>query len=133
MDREAGKPMQPDAMFRICSMTKPTTSVAVMMLYEEERFLLDDPISKSLLPDEFPKSAGKAGYGRAIFNSRYERNYHSGPASAYLQELLITGIMTWARCTKAPACDMSCDVASADSVKLAGVPLSYQGIVLNTA
>jgi CubicO group peptidase (beta-lactamase class C family) len=33
MDREASKPMRPDAMFRICSMTKPITSVAVMMLY----------------------------------------------------------------------------------------------------
>ncbi len=48
MDREAGKPMSPDAMFRICSMTKPITSVAVMMLYEEGRFLLDDPVSKYL-------------------------------------------------------------------------------------
>src|SRR3984893_15416856 len=48
MDREAAKPMRPDAMFRICSMTKPITSVAVMMLYEEGRFLLDDPISKYL-------------------------------------------------------------------------------------
>ena len=48
MDREAGKAMQPDAMFRICSMTKPITSVAVMMLYEEGRFLLDDPVSKYL-------------------------------------------------------------------------------------
>ncbi len=35
MDREAGKPMPPDAIFRICSMTKPITSVAVMMLYEQ--------------------------------------------------------------------------------------------------
>lgn len=43
MDREAGKPMRPDTIFRICSMTKPITSVAVMMLYEEGRFLLDDP------------------------------------------------------------------------------------------
>lgn len=48
MDREAGKAMKPDAMFRICSMTKPVTSVAVMMLYEEGRFLLDDPVSKYL-------------------------------------------------------------------------------------
>jgi CubicO group peptidase (beta-lactamase class C family) len=47
-DREAGKPMRPDTMFRICSMTKPITSVAVMMLYEEGRFLLDDPISRYL-------------------------------------------------------------------------------------
>jgi CubicO group peptidase (beta-lactamase class C family) len=48
MDREAAKPMRPDAMFRICSMTKPITSVAVMILYEEGKFLLDDPVSKYL-------------------------------------------------------------------------------------
>src|SRR5579859_167266 len=48
MDREAAKPMQPDAMFRICSMTKPITSVAAMMLYEEGKFLLDEPVSKYL-------------------------------------------------------------------------------------
>src|SRR6266550_8774516 len=48
MDREASKPMRPDTMFRICSMTKPITSVAVMMLYEEGHFLLGDPISKYL-------------------------------------------------------------------------------------
>jgi CubicO group peptidase (beta-lactamase class C family) len=47
-DREAAKPMPTDAMFRICSMTKPITSVAVMMLYEEGKFLLDDPASKYL-------------------------------------------------------------------------------------
>jgi CubicO group peptidase (beta-lactamase class C family) len=39
LDREAGKPMQPDALFRICSMSKPITSVAAMMLYEDGRFL----------------------------------------------------------------------------------------------
>jgi CubicO group peptidase (beta-lactamase class C family) len=48
MDREANEAMRPDAMFRICSMTKPITSAAVMMLYEQGAFLLDDPISKYL-------------------------------------------------------------------------------------
>ena len=43
--REDRKPMQTDHIFRICSMTKPITSVAVMMLYEEGRFLLNDPVS----------------------------------------------------------------------------------------
>ena len=43
MDTE--KPMQLNAIFRIASMTKPITSVAVMMLYEEGFFQLDDPIS----------------------------------------------------------------------------------------
>src|SRR5260370_31153906 len=35
MDREARKTMQPDTIFRIASMTKPITSLAAMMLYEE--------------------------------------------------------------------------------------------------
>ena len=46
MDRETEKPMATDAIFRICSMTKPVTSVAVMMLYEEGHFMLNDPVSK---------------------------------------------------------------------------------------
>jgi CubicO group peptidase (beta-lactamase class C family) len=45
-DVEAGKPMQPDTIVRIASMTKPITSVALMMLFEQGRFLLSDPISK---------------------------------------------------------------------------------------
>src|SRR5215471_7108835 len=47
-DRENSKPMRTDAMFRICSMSKPITSLAAMMLYEEGKFLLDDPVSKYL-------------------------------------------------------------------------------------
>jgi CubicO group peptidase (beta-lactamase class C family) len=45
-----GAPMTKDAIFRIYSMTKPITSVAAMMLWEEGRFLLNDPIAK-YLPD----------------------------------------------------------------------------------
>jgi len=45
MDVERGRPMATDAIFRIASMTKPITSVAVMMLYEEGRFQLEDPVS----------------------------------------------------------------------------------------
>ncbi len=63
MDREAAKPMQPDAIFRICSMSKPITSVAVMMLYEEGRFLLDDPISKYLPEFKDPKVLVKPAMG----------------------------------------------------------------------
>lgn len=46
MDIEAGKPMQEDAIFRIYSMTKPITSVAIMMLLEEGRLSLNDPVAK---------------------------------------------------------------------------------------
>ena len=47
-DVEAGAPMTHDTIFRIASMTKPIASVALMMLYEEGRFQLRDPISKWL-------------------------------------------------------------------------------------
>jgi CubicO group peptidase (beta-lactamase class C family) len=46
MDAEAGTPMRPDAIFRMASMTKPITSVALMTLYEEGRFQLDAPLSE---------------------------------------------------------------------------------------
>lgn len=41
-------PLAPDTIFRIYSMTKPVTAVAVLMLYEEGRFLLGDPVSRYL-------------------------------------------------------------------------------------
>jgi CubicO group peptidase (beta-lactamase class C family) len=47
-DLDAGTPMTDASMFRIYSMTKPITAVAVMMLHEEGRFRLDDPVSKYL-------------------------------------------------------------------------------------
>jgi CubicO group peptidase (beta-lactamase class C family) len=46
MDLEAAKPMQFDTILRFYSMTKPITSVALMMLYEEGRFQLHDPVSR---------------------------------------------------------------------------------------
>jgi CubicO group peptidase (beta-lactamase class C family) len=45
-DNEAGKKMQPENIFRIASQTKAITSTAVMMLWEEGKFSLDDPISR---------------------------------------------------------------------------------------
>ncbi len=45
-DREAAVPVDPDTVWRLASMTKPITSVAAMMLYEEGAFELKDPISK---------------------------------------------------------------------------------------
>ena len=47
-DAASGAPMHTDAIFRIYSMTKPITSVAAMMLWEEGRFLLSDPAAKYL-------------------------------------------------------------------------------------
>ncbi len=46
MELERQQPMERDAIFRIYSMTKPITSVALMMLYEHGLFQLDDPVHK---------------------------------------------------------------------------------------
>jgi CubicO group peptidase (beta-lactamase class C family) len=45
-DREEGLPVESDTLWRIFSMTKPITSVAAMMLYEEGALQLTDPVSK---------------------------------------------------------------------------------------
>ncbi len=45
-DIEAGAPMSEDTIFRIYSMSKPITGVALMLLYEEGLFRLSDPVSK---------------------------------------------------------------------------------------
>ena len=47
-DLENGKPFDASTIVRIFSMTKPITSVAAMMLYEEGRYQLDDPVAKYL-------------------------------------------------------------------------------------
>lgn len=47
-DIESNAPMQTDSIFRIASMTKAITSVAVMMLYEQGHFRLNDPVARYL-------------------------------------------------------------------------------------
>ena len=47
-DVATGRPLTPDAMFRIASMTKPVTSVALMQLIEQGQLTLDDPAEKYL-------------------------------------------------------------------------------------
>lgn len=47
-DIASASPMPADALFRIYSMTRPVTSLAAMILWEEGKFQLDDPVSKYL-------------------------------------------------------------------------------------
>lgn len=86
MDLEARKPMQKDTIFRLASMTKPITSLAVMMLHEEGRFLLDDPVSKFLPEFKSPKLA----IANAP-NERYEGGYRLVPAD---REITIRHLLT---------------------------------------
>jgi CubicO group peptidase (beta-lactamase class C family) len=60
-DVENRKPMQTDTIFRVASMTKPITSVAVMMLEEEGKLLLTDPVSKFIPTFKGQRVAGEGG------------------------------------------------------------------------
>jgi len=57
MDLESGKPMRTDTLFRMASMTKPVTAVAILMLLEENRLVLADPVSKFIPEFRNPKVA----------------------------------------------------------------------------
>ena len=60
-DAEQQLPMAPDTIFRIYSMTKPITSVALMMLYEQGKFQLVEPVSRYI--PAFGNSKVLAGHG----------------------------------------------------------------------
>ena len=76
-------PMQPDQIFRIASQTKAITSTAVMMLYEDGKFLLDEPISKFIPEFKNPKLLDK-------FNP-VDSSYTTIPAS---REITIRDLLT---------------------------------------
>jgi CubicO group peptidase (beta-lactamase class C family) len=129
MDREAGVPMRPDAIFRICSMTKPVTSLAAMMLYEEGRFLLNDPVSKYLPEFKNPKVLVKLASGqpytipaKSEITIRQLLTHSSGLTYTWNDDL-------GARCRDAGVADglRQYDGTIANSVKaLAAQPLLFQ-------
>jgi CubicO group peptidase (beta-lactamase class C family) len=69
-DREAGRRMTTDAIFRIASQTKALTSVAIMALVEEGRLTLDDPVSRFIPAFGRTTVAVRTDSGRAIVPAR---------------------------------------------------------------
>lgn len=129
-DREAGAAMKSDTIFRIASMTKPFTSVAAMMLAEEGRLLIADPVSRyipefanlEVVVDSDDRSAGKAKTER----SRREMSVHdllrhtSGLTYAHL-----TGPFLKSRYESASVADEK--QTNTEMVgKLGRLPLAYQ-------
>jgi CubicO group peptidase (beta-lactamase class C family) len=108
LDPRTGVPMPANAIFRIASQTKAVTSVAVMILFEEGRLLLDDPVSKYI--PEFAKTtvavpaASKKGPGYTIVPAKRPItvrdllthtagiSYGSGPAKALYEK---AGLQGW--------------------------------------
>ncbi|MEZ5402066.1 MAG: serine hydrolase domain-containing protein [Bryobacteraceae bacterium] len=79
-------PMKTDAIFRLASMTKPITSLAAMMLLEEGRYLLDDPVSK-FLPEYKDMEVALANSP----NERFAGGYRTVPAAS---EITIRQLLT---------------------------------------
>lgn len=69
-DIASGTPVSEDDLFRIFSMSKPITGVALMMLYEEGKFQLTDPLSK-YIPEfsDLKVFVGQDGTGQMILEN----------------------------------------------------------------
>jgi len=65
-------PIERDTIFRIASMTKPVTSTAALMLFEEGRFALDDPITR-WAPEVFHR-CGFCGHQMLLWLKPIRRN-----------------------------------------------------------
>ena len=73
MDLDSKQPMAKDTLFRMASSTKPVTGVAVMMMVEEGKVRLTDPVSKFI--PEFK------GMKVAVQRSRSRRSSSSRPSA----------------------------------------------------
>lgn len=126
MDVDKQIPMRKDALFRIASMTKPITSVALMMLWEEGKFQLRDPVSKFI--PEFANqkvsttadASGKTGQLVAVNRAATIRDmltHTAGLANAYRGNVEFHDQVATIR----PDDDTASFVA-----RLASMPLNYQ-------
>ena len=131
MDLESKKPMRVDSIFRLASMTKPITSLAVMMLHEEGKFLLNDPVSKFLPEFKNPKVA--------VANAPNERAAEGFKLVPANREITIRDLLTHtaglASGTGGPTMDLSRklsqkrkpdDTLSTYIPQLAALPLNFQ-------
>ena len=83
------EPMTPDTIFRIYSMSKPITTVAAMMLVEEGKLLLDEPVSK-YIPSFANRQSGRRDKGRRWHqdrngNTSQPPDHHSRPDASHLR------------------------------------------------
>jgi CubicO group peptidase (beta-lactamase class C family) len=144
MDIESRKPMQKDAIFRIMSMTKPVVGVSIMMMIEEGKVRLTDPVSKFIpeLKDlkvavpmtgagNVPGGAGNApagGRGGAATEPRYytvpaEREITIRDLLTHTSGLVSGGLSN----TEARKVALKGKESLADYIpRLGGVPLDFQ-------
>ncbi len=88
MDIEANRPMRTDTIFPIASMTKPVTGVAILMLVEEGKVRLTDPVSRFI--PEFQNTTVAVPVGTSASNNDAEAIY-TVPAN---REITVRDLMT---------------------------------------
>ena len=123
--REKGIPMKKDTIFRIASFTKPVTSLAVLMLYEEGKIHLTDPISQYIPEFEGVKVVTPQGvledshrpitiYDLLTHNSGLAYHDHEVIGHRYYRAAIACGLYA------------DDDPIGEDIRKLAGIPLAKQ-------
>jgi len=91
MDLETNKPMAKDAIFRIASMTKPVVGVAVLMMIEEGKIRLSDPVSKFIPQFKDLKVAVPQGGQQAGARGAAPPRFYTVPAE---REITIKDLLT---------------------------------------
>jgi CubicO group peptidase (beta-lactamase class C family) len=122
MDIESKRPMQKDAIFRIASMSKPITGVAVMMMLEEGKIRLNDPVSRFLPEFKNSKVAVPRGNSGEFYEVPVDRELT-------IRDLLThtNGLMTGGIGSKAgPPRPAPGDTLATYIPRLAAVPLDFQ-------
>ncbi|HEY3442966.1 MAG TPA: serine hydrolase domain-containing protein [Paludibaculum sp.] len=124
MDAESKRPMEKGAIFRIASMSKPVTAVAVLMLVEEGKLRLTDPVSRFL--PEFKRM--QVAVPRPV-KAPGDEPFYTVPAERDLtiRDLLThtSGLMSWQSQIPAPKLEPTATLATYVP-QFARVPLDFQ-------
>jgi CubicO group peptidase (beta-lactamase class C family) len=135
MDLETKKPMTKDTIFRLASMSKPITAVAILILFEEGKIRLEDPVSKFIPEFKDMKVALQRGTGhpQGLIQPGLETEFDLVPAD---RDITIRDLLTHtsgfassaysARQVMKIAPRESSDTLASYIPKLASVPLDFQ-------
>jgi CubicO group peptidase (beta-lactamase class C family) len=122
MDIESKRPMEKDAIFRIASMSKPITGVAVMMMMEEGKLRLNDPVSRFLPEFKTPKVAVPRGDSGESYVVPADRELTIRDLLTHTNGLMTGGVGS----KTGPPRPAAGDTLATYIPQLAAVPLDFQ-------
>jgi len=130
-DLEARRPVAPDTLYRMYSMTKPITTVAAMMLYEEGAFELNDHLGRHL-PEFASPRVYRSGSGAAMqtepaaepIRIRHLLTHTAGLTYGFYHQHPVDALYRSAGLDRTVGLDSSCDLAGI-SERIAAQPLLF--------